>query len=209
MIRKAIASTGARADHWPQTIGYYIAFVALGFTAMSLGPTLPGLAEHTHSKIAAISFLFTARAVGYLCGSLLSGRLYDRMAAHPVMASALGVMIVAMVTVPILSILWLLALVLFILGMAEATVDVGGNAMLVWVHRDGVGPFMNALHFFFGVGAFISPLIIAQVITFTEDITWAYWILAILVIPALLWLVRLPSPAPIIDAETTATEKTN
>lgn len=209
MIRKAIASTGARADHWPQTIGYYIAFVALGFTAMSLGPTLPGLAEHTHSKIAAISFLFTARAVGYLCGSLLSGRLYDRMAAHPVMASALGVMIVAMVTVPILSILWLLALVLFILGMAEATVDVGGNAMLVWVHRDGVGPFMNALHFFFGVGAFISPLIIAQVITFTEDITWAYWILAILVIPALLWLVRLPSPAPIIDAETKATEKTN
>ncbi|MFN8496209.1 MAG: MFS transporter [Caldilineaceae bacterium] len=209
MSSKAIESTGARADHWPQTLGYYIAFVALGITAMSLGPTLPGLAEHTHSKIAAISFLFTTRAVGYLCGSLLSGRLFDRMAAHPVMVGALVVMAATVTIVPILSFLWLLALVLFILGMAEATVDVGGNAMLVWIHRDGVGPFMNALHFFFGLGAFISPLIIAQVIAATGDITWAYWIMGLLVLPALLWLVRLPSPAPIIDAETKAVEKPN
>jgi len=38
---------------------------------------------------------------------------------------------------------------------------------------------MNALHFFFGVGAFVSPIIVAQAILMTGDITWAYWVLAL------------------------------
>jgi FHS family Na+ dependent glucose MFS transporter 1 len=59
---------------------------------------------------------------------------------------------------------------------------------------------MNALHFFFGVGAFLSPLIIAQVLLLNNNsIDWAYWILAILIAPVALWLLFLPSP-PIIKS---------
>jgi FHS family Na+ dependent glucose MFS transporter 1 len=53
---------------------------------------------------------------------------------------------------------------------------------------------MNGLHFFFGLGAFISPIIIAQTVLISGDITWAYWALALLILPTILWLVRLPSP---------------
>ncbi|MCX6044708.1 MAG: MFS transporter [Chloroflexi bacterium] len=209
MTSKAIAAATARADHWPRTIGYYIAFIALGMSAMSLGPTLAGLSEHTNTKLAAISFLFTARAIGYLCGSVISGRVYDRIAAHPVMAGALCVMAVTLATVPTVSQLWMLVAVLFVLGVAEGTTDVGGNAMMVWVHRDGVGPYMNGLHFFFGLGAFIAPLVIAQSISASGDITWAYWSLALLTIPAIIWLARVPSPAPLVDAQTRTAEKPN
>ena len=176
---------------------------------MSLGPTISGLAEHTHTKLAAISFLFTARAIGYLCGSVLGGRLYDRVAAHPVMAGALCLMALTVTLVPLVSLLWLLVIVLFALGMAEGTMDVGGNALMGWVHGAGVGPYMNGLHFFFGLGAFISPLIIAQVMLATGDITWAYWILALLTIPAILWLVRVPSPAPLVAAHNEQAERPN
>ena len=48
------------------------------------------------------------------------------------------------------------------MGVAEGALDVGGNTLLIWVHRHKVGPFMNGLHFFFGAGAFLSPIIIAQ-----------------------------------------------
>ncbi|CAN5474563.1 hypothetical protein BH10CHL1_BH10CHL1_21680 [soil metagenome] len=209
MTIKAITSPIGRADHWPKTVGYYVAFVALGMSAMSLGPTLAGLADHTHTKLAAISFLFTARAIGYLCGSVISGRVYDRFSAHPVMAGALCVMALTVAVVPLVSVLSLLAVMLFILGTAEGTLDVGGNAMLVWVHKGDVGPYMNGLHFFFGVGAFIAPLIIAQSIATSGDITWAYWILGLLTIPAIVWLARLPSPAPLVDAQTRTAEKPN
>jgi FHS family Na+ dependent glucose MFS transporter 1 len=53
---------------------------------------------------------------------------------------------------------------------------------------------MNGLHFFFGVGAFLSPLIIAWTVGLSGDIVWAYWILALLLLPVALWLLRTPSP---------------
>jgi len=53
---------------------------------------------------------------------------------------------------------------------------------------------MNGLHFFYGVGGFVSPIVIAQAINLSGDITWAYWSLALLIAPISLWLLRLPSP---------------
>ncbi len=189
------------AGRIPQTIGYYVAFIALGLSTASLGPTLPALAEHTRTHLSQISFLFMARSLGYLFGSLLGGRLYDRVAGHPVMAATLVLMAGMMTLVPLMPLLGLLTLVLLILGMAEATVDVGGNTLLVWVHRHQVGPFMNGLHFFFGVGAFLSPIIIAQAVLMSGDITWAYWMLALLMLPMVVWLLRLPSPTTDTDSQ--------
>ena len=95
---------------------------------------------------------------------------------------------------PLLPLLWLLTTFLLVLGMAEGVVDVGGDTLLVWVHRHQVGPFMNGLHFFFGVGAFLSPIVIAQMVLMSGDIIWAYWALALLMLPVVVGLLRLPSP---------------
>jgi MFS transporter, FHS family, Na+ dependent glucose transporter 1 len=176
------------------TFAYYGAFIGLGLISASLGPTLPGLAAQTQTELREISFLFTTRATGYMLGSLLGGRLYDRMPGHPVMAIALLVMGAGMVAAPLLPLLWVLALVLLGIGIAEGTLDVGGNTLLVWVHRARVGPFMNGLHFFFGVGAFLAPIVIAQAMLATSGIRWGYWLLALYVVPVALWLLRLPSP---------------
>jgi FHS family Na+ dependent glucose MFS transporter 1 len=80
------------------------------------------------------------------------------------MVAALAVMAAMAFVVPTLSLLSLLIVVLLVLGMAEGLLDVGGNTLLVWVHQPNVGPYMNALHFFFGLGAFFSPIIVAQAI---------------------------------------------
>ena len=55
--------------------------------------------------------------------------------------------------------------------------------MLVWVHGREVGPFMNGLHFFFGVGTFITPIIIAQLITQQGGLLWTYLLLAVIILP--------------------------
>jgi fucose permease len=178
-----------------KTIGYYVAFVALGLINASLGPTLPGLAERTHTQIGEIGFLFTARSFGYLIGSLIGGRLYDRVPGHRVMGLMLIAVTIMMGIAPLVPLLWLLTLALLALGVAEGAVDVGGNTLLVWVHREKVGPFMNGLHFFFGVGAFLSPIIVAQAMLRGGGILAAYWALGLLVLPIGLWLLRLPSPA--------------
>ncbi|HSB73016.1 MAG TPA: MFS transporter [Candidatus Methylomirabilis sp.] len=178
-----------------KTIGYYAAFVGLGMASASLGPTLPGLAEHTGSRLSEISSLFVARSLGYLVGSLLGGRLYDRMPGHPVMGAGIVLMAGMMGLAPLVPRLWVLAAAILILGLAEGALDVGGNTLLVWVHREKVGPYMNGLHFFFGLGAFLSPLIIGWTMLGGGDILRAYWTLAVLLPPGAFWLLRLSSPA--------------
>ena len=176
------------------TFGYYGAFIALGLIVSSLGPTLPGLAEQTKADISAISILFTARAFGFMVGAIIMGRLYDRLPGHYVMAAAIVLVALSVAFVPLVPVLWLLTILMLLIGLFEPGIDVGGNTMIVWLHQDKVGPFMNGLHFFFGVGAFLSPIIVAWVISMTDTIQWAYWVMAFLILLPALYVVRLPSP---------------
>jgi FHS family Na+ dependent glucose MFS transporter 1 len=175
--------------------GYYGAIAGIGLMAAVLGPTLPGLAEQTGSSLSQISALFVAKSVGYLSGSVVAGRLYDRAPGHPILALAVVVSAVSLAAVPLAPWLWLLVAVSAVLGAAEAAIDVGGNTLVVWTYGDRVGPYMNGLHFAFGLGAFLAPLIVAQAMAWSGGIAWAYWALAILVLPPVLWLARRRSPA--------------
>lgn len=185
-----------------QTIGYYTSFISLGMATATLGPALPYLAQNTGSLIAEVSILFSTKAAGYLLGSVVGGRLYDRLPGHVVaMAAILGIAGTLALT-PIIPLLWVLAVVLFVLGMVEGALDVGCNALLVWVHGSGVGPYMNALHFFFGIGTFLSPIIIAQSVLRSGEITWGFWVIAVIMLPVALWVTRTSSPpAPTAESE--------
>lgn len=110
------------------------------------------------------------------------------------MSMALLLIALALALVPAIPVLWLLAFVLLFIGFGEGLLDVGGNTLIVWLHGKKVGPFMNGLHFFFGIGAFLSPVLVAQMLLLNGGIRGAYWLFALLVLPASLWLIRLPSP---------------
>ncbi len=194
----------ARLRPLASTYAYYAAFIGLGLISASLGPTLPGLAEQTRSDLGQISGLFLARSTGYMVGSFVGGRFYDRIPGNPVMAGALLVMALGMTAAPLLPTLWVLAAVLFGVGLGEGTVDVGGNTLLVWIHRSRVGPYMNALHFMFGLGAFLSPLVIAQAVIWSGGIQLGYWMLAVYVLPLIIWLAREPSPISEVEQDRTA-----
>jgi len=198
-------SAGKEHSHWPQTAGYYAAFVALGLIGSLLGPTLTSLAQNTGVRLDQISILFTGRSLGYLLGSLLGGRLYDRRPGNPLMAGSLGLIFLMVVVSPLVPVLWLLFLAMLVMGLGEGGLDVGGNTMLMWLHREKVGPFMNDLHFAFGAGSFLTPIIISQMVLLTGNITGGYWVVALLLFPVVIWLFRLPSPANLpVSAENPA-----
>ncbi|MGC9520555.1 MAG: MFS transporter [Anaerolineae bacterium] len=178
-----------------RTAGYFTAFVALGLAYASLGPTLTYLAANVGAGLQHISYSFSARGLGYLVGSVIGGRSYDLVKGNPFMAAMLVLVAVLLAAIPMVPVLWLLIGVIFLLGIFEGAIDVGGNTLLIWVHGDEVDPYMNALHFFFGVGAFLSPIIVAQAIVIGGSVRWAYWVIALLMLPVAGLLLRLSSPA--------------
>lgn len=178
---------------WRTTVGYYLAFIILGLIVAATGPILPALAQNTATTLGTIGIIFTAGSFGNLLAAGLGSHLYDRLPGHKLMAAMLLIMAFMVALLPFQTQLGLLIAIKFVLGMAIALYDVGGNTLIVWVHGQKVAPYMNALHFFFGVGAFLSPIVIAQMIKLT-NLQGALWLLALLALPIVLLLLRLPSP---------------
>ena len=181
-----------------KTASYCALFMLLGMLVAVIGPSLGRLAEQTHTSLGLFSWFFVARSLGYLAGALLGGMLYDRLPGHAVMATALAFSALLVALIPLASWYWLLLLVMSVLGIASGVLDVGGNTLLVWLHREKSAPFMNAAHFFFGLGGFVAPVILAQVILRTGGIRWGYWSLALLALPVLMSLALQSSPAPLV-----------
>ncbi len=185
-----------------QTGAYYLAFILLGLTFSLQGPTLNVLAAHTGSTLSAISYVFSVFSLGYLIGSLLAGRVFDKFRGHPMVAVSLVVAAGLNLVIPQVSALWALLLTMLLLGTAGAMVDVGCNTLIAWAHGPKVAPFMNGLHLFFGLGALLGPLLVTLMLSNSADVAWAYRIAAIMVLPAALVMLIVPSPAhPIAKTE--------
>ncbi len=196
-----VVSTPGRA----QTLAYYIAFIALGLATSILGPTLPALAQNTGASLAQIGTVLTGMSLGWMIGSFIAGRYYDQRPAHRLLAGMVLLTALMLGFTPMVQRLELLVLVFFLIGFAGGGIDVGGNTLLVWVHGDRTGPRMNALHFFFGLGALLSPLFVAQALALTGSGTGAYWLNALLLVPVALLIARIPGPAnPYPDRALTA-----
>ncbi len=173
---------------------YYLSFIVLGLVHASLGPTLQFLADSTGTTLKAVSILFTMRSLGYLVASLGGSNFYDKVRGHFILCATLFALSIVLGAVPLINQLWPLALLMLLIGFTEGMLDVGGNTLVVWTHKDNVGPFMNALHFFFGIGAFIIPLIVAY-FHGLGNIGWTYWLLAAMVLPLAILYLLVPSPS--------------
>ena len=181
-----------------RTFGYYFLFICLGLDAAILGPTLPALAAQTASRLGQMGLLFLVGAIGYTLGTMIGGRVFDRVRGHPVLGIAQLFAAVLIFFIPLAPWFWLLLVILVCKGFAEGFINTGANALLVWTHGEKVGPFMNGLHFFFGLGAFLSPLLVAQVVGVAGGYRWAFWALAAFAALVGLRILSMPgSPQPV------------
>jgi FHS family Na+ dependent glucose MFS transporter 1 len=113
------------------TTAYYLAFILLGLTIAAEGPTLLKLAEHTSSALDQISSMFLFGSLGYLLGSYIGGRLYDRVPGHRFMAVILICLGFTVALIPLASSRWALFTSVLVLGLFKGSLDVGCNTLLL------------------------------------------------------------------------------
>jgi MFS transporter, FHS family, Na+ dependent glucose transporter 1 len=181
-----------------RTFNYYFLFICLGLVTGIGGPTLPALAEQTGIRLGQMGYLFMLNSIGFAVGTILGGRVFDRMRGHPVLGMAQLISATLIFFIPLAPRFWLLLAIMFSKGLSEGLVNTGTNTLLVWIYQEKTGPFMNALHFFFGLGAFLAPFLVAQLTGIPGGYRWAYWSVAsigALVGLRLLFLPGSPKPA--------------
>ncbi|MBT7071600.1 MAG: MFS transporter [Anaerolineae bacterium] len=183
------------------SLSYYLVFISLGLGLGIVGPALPSLAEQTGSTLGAIGSLFLLSSIGGMLGTALSGRIYDRVKnGHLILGLAQLVSAIGLGLTPLAGSLPVLLSIALISGVSLGIINSGANILLMWTHKKDAGPYVNGLHFSFGVGAFLAPTIFAQVLNLGGTYQQTYWVLAGLGIPIALWMLFL-SHSPSAPAE--------
>ena len=175
------------------TLGYYLIFICLGLGLGITGPALPSLAKQTGSTLGAIGSIFLVSSIGGILGTAISGRILDRVPQrHLVLGLAQLISTIVLVVTPLAGNLWILLLIVFISGLPIGMINNGSNTLLMWIHGEKAGPYINGLHFSFGLGAFLAPTVFAQILRLGGTYQHAYWALAMIAFPITLFMMFLP-----------------
>jgi len=159
-LRLRTLSRSAAPELRAPVFAYLVSFLVLGLSVSILGPALSELRDRSGTDLGGIGVLFVGQAFGYILGSFLGGRLYDRFDGHRVYGGSLAVLALGLVVLPSLTSLSTLFVIFVLIGVGAATVDVGANTLLIWELGADVGRPMNILHLCFGVGALSAPLVV-------------------------------------------------
>jgi FHS family Na+ dependent glucose MFS transporter 1 len=180
-----------------RSFAYFLVFICIGLDMALVGPTLPALAAQTGSSISVMGAVFFIGAAGFSTGTLLGGWLFDWAPAKRILVA--GQCIVAVLVFLTPHVPWFPALMALYIakGIAGGTVHVGVNTLMLWTHGEKAGPFVNTLHFFFGLGAFLSPFLLGLLVSTGGSYADAYHLLGIVdFLTAAVVLVILKAPAP-------------
>ena len=184
----------SRIASWMRTTGYFLSMATFGLIGSSLGPILPELAAQVSTPLNVISAIFTARAGGFLVGSFLSGKIFDRFKGHLYLVVCFIIQAMILAFIPFVVDFWLLASLLFISGITLGFVVVGASTYIVWEHAENPAPWVSAQSFLNGVGNFLSPLIVSLVISSYGEYARSFWIFALVSIVLSALFLYTPSP---------------
>ncbi len=184
-------------DFRKQMLGtYYGGFLVMGFIMMALGSTLTVMAKKLDVSFEQLSYAFMFRSLGFFTGAILGGRIFDKLPGHRILFTGLSGMAIFSALVPLAPNLYVVLGLFLLQGLSGSLLNVGGNTMVLWSNRGrNVAPLLTGLHFSWGLGSAVSPLIVEQVERLSGGIKWVYFTLSLFAIPVLVMLFRLSSPS--------------
>jgi FHS family glucose/mannose:H+ symporter-like MFS transporter len=182
-------------------VAYLSSFVILGVVMGIVGPALPSLRAQVGASVGGISFVFVTQSAGYLAGAITGGRGLDRGYGHRLLAGAFVLMAGGLLLVAQSRSLTALCAAFALLGLAIGFAEVGSNTLIVWARNPTSPSMINALHFVFGVGALMSPLLVNRSLAARGNARLAYVVAAAAALLAAAIVVSRPTPTPVDVAE--------
>jgi FHS family Na+ dependent glucose MFS transporter 1 len=153
------------------TLVFCWAFAMSGIALTITGPTLPQLARNVGASVDQMGWIFTGKAITSIVCNAGAGRIMDHFKDSPESKKLLinKIMLViapltislSMCLVPFIPYLWLMIIVNAICEIGTSITNLVASVLMVWIWKDRVNGPVQLLHFSFGVGGVISPLIVS------------------------------------------------
>ncbi len=180
------AAPDATAPALPATALGLTGYFFIGTAAVLVPSVMPFITSEymaTGLTLAAIGFIFPARAVGGIFGNLLAGVTSDRLGYSKLVWIA-ALALAASMALTAAARPWLFFLAGFaLISIVQSSLTTGINAMVADANRASRARALNVLHGVYAVGATISPLVFGLILE--QGVPWR-WAMAA---TGLLWFV--------------------
>ena len=136
-------------------------FLCFGSSMAIIGPTVLELGCLTGEDVGQMSWVFFAQTCSALLGAICSGIITDRFNINynVFLAVVMTIHAVALTFLPYMRALGALLAFTSMHGLFGGFQDTATNLRMIIMHGQEVPPYLQTLFFFYGVGAFISPII--------------------------------------------------
>ena len=158
---------------------FYMIFL-VGITVGMLGPSLIAFSQQTGTSLRQINWLFILMPFGFLTGIYVCRHFIERATIHGLILVGLLVNALCVLLVAFTSSLFTLLGLLFVLAFAQGMLEIVANVTLLKIYEKNPAPYMNIMHFCFGVGAILSPILVGWNIYLGQNIVYAYTFFAFL-----------------------------
>lgn len=141
----------------------YLGYITIGFVVNMIGPSLLSMRNDFHLNYSQSGFVLSAQFIGMLISVLLGGYIADRYGKKPYILAGGFLLTAGLVGTMLTSGYYTLTLSVITIGIGYGAYSVGINALSADYAGDNPGKALSLLHLFFGIGAILSPPIVAMV----------------------------------------------
>jgi fucose permease len=152
------------------TAGCFLSFFVFGFTDNLKGPTLPSMLAELHISYGTGGNIFFGEYLGFLIATLITGILADRFGLKSVILLAGVFLGIGVSGYSFFQSAILLSGSLFVLGMGLGSLELGPNAIIVSLHHERKGLYLNLMAVLHGLGSLVAPLFAGWLLSLT--ISW-------------------------------------
>ena len=132
----------------------------VGMVSGALGPLLPQLAGRLSAPVEALGSLFPALFIGALVTQFTGGWLNERVGLRNMVLIGTMLLTLGILGITVSPTLPLLLASACLVGLGQGALDVSTNVLVAAVFsRDKVVSAVNLLHFAFGAGAVLAPVV--------------------------------------------------
>jgi fucose permease len=171
-----------------------VAYVLIGWTGLLAPSLIRSIETDLRQTDTAIGFFYFVYGLAYAAGSFGGGFATERLGRQRVLTTAVGLHGLGVLALGIVGAWPAFVASALPAGLAAGGIDGGINGLILDLFRTRRGRALNSLHLFFGVGAFIAPLVIGRLVDLGVPWRWLYLATGLLALPlaALFWYMRLP-----------------
>ena len=152
-----------------------IGFFSFGLLWAAIGPLLAQFADRNGTNLATIGGIYSTVFLGAVSAQIILGPLTDRWGQLRTLTFSLLTLALGIAGVSFSTWLPLTFFLAFLAGLGQGLTNLSGNVMIGQIYKEKSVSAVNLINVFFGIGAFIGPLLVSAALHLWKNGFPALW----------------------------------